>query len=193
MKTILINPPLNTRYPQPPLGLASIAAVLEQDGHTVEILDANALHLNGQEIMERVKNADVVGITAMTPAVNSAIKIAKEIKRDNLEPTGQAAVLFYCAGDGDGFVWIEDGIEFFKGFLSWAKPEFWADAIDDHADAGGDFYGVYWDHTAFDVEDDFGTKKGIIMAFNLADNRKQRFDLILNMIMKRKEEKKRNG
>lgn len=87
MKTILINPPQNTRYPQPPLGLAIIAAVLEQDGHTVEILDANALHLNGKEITERVKNADVVGITAMTPAVNSAIRIAKEIKRENPELT----------------------------------------------------------------------------------------------------------
>jgi hypothetical protein len=30
MKTILINPSQNTKYPQPPLGLASIAAVLER-------------------------------------------------------------------------------------------------------------------------------------------------------------------
>ncbi len=52
MKTVLINPPWNTRYPQPPLGLARIASVLEQDGHKVEILDANALHLNGKEITE---------------------------------------------------------------------------------------------------------------------------------------------
>lgn len=87
MKTVLINPPQNTRYPQPPLGLASIAAVLEQKGHQVEILDANALHLSGHEIVQRVKDADVIGITAMTPAVNSAIKIAKEIKGENPEPT----------------------------------------------------------------------------------------------------------
>jgi radical SAM superfamily enzyme YgiQ (UPF0313 family) len=53
----------------------------------VEILDANALHLSGHEIVQRVKDADVIGITAMTPAVNSAITIAKEIKRENPEPT----------------------------------------------------------------------------------------------------------
>jgi len=46
MKTILINPPQHTKYPQLPLGLASIAAVLEQKGHQVEIIDANALQLS---------------------------------------------------------------------------------------------------------------------------------------------------
>jgi radical SAM superfamily enzyme YgiQ (UPF0313 family) len=70
MKTILINPPQNTKYPQPPLGLASIAAVLEQKGHQVEIIDVNALQLSEREIVEKVKGADVICITAMTPAVN---------------------------------------------------------------------------------------------------------------------------
>ena len=51
MKTILINPPQNTQYPQPPLGLASLAAVLEQNGHQVEIIDANALRLSEREIV----------------------------------------------------------------------------------------------------------------------------------------------
>ena len=87
MKTILINPSQNTKHPQPPLGLASIAAVLEQDGHRVEILDANALQLSEIEIVHKVKDADVIGITAMTPAVNSAITIAKEIKGDNPDST----------------------------------------------------------------------------------------------------------
>jgi UDP-N-acetylglucosamine 2-epimerase len=45
MKTILINPSQNTKYPQPLLGLASIAVVLEQKGHQVEIIDANVLQL----------------------------------------------------------------------------------------------------------------------------------------------------
>lgn len=83
MKTILINPPQNTKYPQPPLGLASIAAVLEQKGHHVEIIDANALQLSEREIVEKVKGADVICITAMTPTVYSAIRIAKEIKKEN--------------------------------------------------------------------------------------------------------------
>jgi anaerobic magnesium-protoporphyrin IX monomethyl ester cyclase len=83
MKTILINPPQNTKYPQPSLGLASLAAVLEQKGHQVEIIDANALQLSECEIVKKVKGTDVICITAMTPAVNSAIRIAKEIKAEN--------------------------------------------------------------------------------------------------------------
>ena len=57
MKTILINPPQNTKYPQPPLGVASLAAVLEQKDHQVEIMDANALQLSEREIANKVKGA----------------------------------------------------------------------------------------------------------------------------------------
>jgi radical SAM superfamily enzyme YgiQ (UPF0313 family) len=83
MKNILINPPQNTIYPQPPPGLASIAAVLELNGHQAEIMDANALQPKECEIANKVKGADVIGIKAMTPAVNSAIRIAKEMKAEN--------------------------------------------------------------------------------------------------------------
>jgi radical SAM superfamily enzyme YgiQ (UPF0313 family) len=83
MKTILINPSQNARYPQPLPGLASIAAVLEQKGHKVEIMDTNALQPKECEIANKVKRADVIGIKAMTPAVNSAIRITKELKAEN--------------------------------------------------------------------------------------------------------------
>lgn len=80
MRILLINPPQSTRYPQPPLGLASIAAILEKHSYHVEILDANALALSESEAAERAGGADIVGITAMTPTINSAIRIAQEIK-----------------------------------------------------------------------------------------------------------------
>lgn len=83
MITILINPPQNSKYPQPPLGLASIAAVLEKNNYPVEILDANTLQLSEIETVKKVKNAYIVGITAMTPHINSAIRIAKGIKQNN--------------------------------------------------------------------------------------------------------------
>jgi hypothetical protein len=35
--------------------LASIASVLEQKGHQVEIIDANALQLSEREIVKKVK------------------------------------------------------------------------------------------------------------------------------------------
>ena len=78
---MLINPPQNTKYPQPPLGLASIAAVLEGENYQVEILDANALQLSESEVAKETGNVDIIGITAMTPFINSAIKVAKEIKK----------------------------------------------------------------------------------------------------------------
>lgn len=82
MKTVLINPPQRTKYPQPPLGLASIAAVLEGENYQVEILDANALQLSETEVIEGIGDADTIGITAMTPFINSAIKLAQEIKKE---------------------------------------------------------------------------------------------------------------
>lgn len=78
---MLINPPQNTKYPQPPLGLANIAAVLEGENYQVEILDANALRLSESEVAKETGNVDIIGITAMTPFINSAIKVAKEIKK----------------------------------------------------------------------------------------------------------------
>jgi len=82
VKTLLINPPQNTKYPQPPLGLTSIAAVLEGKNYQVEILDANALQLPESEVVKGIGNADIIGITAMTPFINSAIRVAREIKKE---------------------------------------------------------------------------------------------------------------
>ena len=81
MKNIPINPPQNTQYPQPQPGLASLSAILEQNAHQVEIIDANALQLSEREIANKVKGAEVIGITAMTPAVNYVLRIAKKIKK----------------------------------------------------------------------------------------------------------------
>jgi flavorubredoxin len=52
-----------TRYPQPPMGLSLIAAVLEKEGHKVTVLDANALRLQPEDVVSRVADADVVGLT----------------------------------------------------------------------------------------------------------------------------------
>ena len=76
LKITLINPPQHTRYPQPPLGLALIAAILEKAGYPVKLLDANALQLKPEEIVETVSAADVIGITAMTPTIGTALRIA---------------------------------------------------------------------------------------------------------------------
>jgi len=84
---LLINPPQDTKYPQPPLGLASLAAVLEKNNYQVEILDANALQLSENEVVKKADSDDIIGITAMTPTINSAIRIAKGVKQNNPNST----------------------------------------------------------------------------------------------------------
>jgi len=69
------------------MGLALIAAVLEKEGHQVTVVDANVLGLQPEEIVYRVTDADVVGLTAMTPTVNTAASIAHYIKQANSNST----------------------------------------------------------------------------------------------------------
>lgn len=80
LKITLINPPQFTRYPQPPLGLALIAAVLEKAGYPVTLLDANALGLKPEDIPPHVAGADVIGLTAMTPTISTALSITRNLK-----------------------------------------------------------------------------------------------------------------
>ena len=53
----LLNPPQSTRYPQPPIGLALLGAILEKEGYPVNILDANALALEPDVIPGYVEDA----------------------------------------------------------------------------------------------------------------------------------------
>lgn len=96
MKVLLIRPRLvnyiNSQSPPsfedsiglvPPLGIASIASVLEEKGHTASILDCEALCLSGEKIREAIiKYApDVVGVSAITTNIHGALeacRLAKE-------------------------------------------------------------------------------------------------------------------
>ena len=89
MKILLINPPQATRYPQPPLGLEMVAAVLEKKGYLVKILDLPALRLSENSLPTVIsqEKPDIVGITAMTPTINSAVNVAKKVKESNSNVT----------------------------------------------------------------------------------------------------------
>jgi anaerobic magnesium-protoporphyrin IX monomethyl ester cyclase len=76
----LVNPPQFTRYPQPPVGLALLAAILQKEGHNVSLLDANALNLRPEDIPSQINEADIVGITAMTPTIGAAMDIARYLR-----------------------------------------------------------------------------------------------------------------
>ena len=87
LKITLINPPQFTPYPQAPMGLALIAAILEKESYPVTVLDANALRIHPQDIAPLVADADVVGLTATTPTVSSAMDTIRHLKQSNPELT----------------------------------------------------------------------------------------------------------
>jgi len=87
LKVTLINPSHLTRYPQPPIGLALIASVIEREGYQVTILDANAMSLHPQDINPMVTGADVIGLTAMTPTISTAMSIAHYLQQANPDLT----------------------------------------------------------------------------------------------------------
>jgi len=68
-----------------PLGIGYLASVLEKEGGEVRILDALLHRLSQKSIQKKVEkfNPDIVGMTAMTPAIPDVIKTAKLIKEVN--------------------------------------------------------------------------------------------------------------
>jgi len=85
IKIALINPPQRTDFPQPPLGIAYVAATLEKTGNKVEVIDAAALKLNADETVKKVIDSgfEFVGITVMTPTISSAMEVTRKIKEKN--------------------------------------------------------------------------------------------------------------
>ena len=67
----------------PPLGLAWIAAVLENDGHEVSIIDSPTLSLSVDDFIRRIKafKPDLVGFTAITPTIYKAYSAARIVKQ----------------------------------------------------------------------------------------------------------------
>lgn len=65
-----------------PLGIAYISAVLEKEGHKVSFLDLN---VQPDDLEDRLKTVDVVGVYAITPAIKSAWKICERVKKVNPE------------------------------------------------------------------------------------------------------------
>jgi len=82
----LINPHSNTEaiskvdFKTPPIGLAYLASVLRENGFKVRIIDNVVEGLNLSEIVKRIKDSVIVGITTTTPTFNTALKYAKKIK-----------------------------------------------------------------------------------------------------------------
>jgi radical SAM superfamily enzyme YgiQ (UPF0313 family) len=85
-KVTLINPPplqgVFHHHPYLPMGLAYLAAVLEEKGHQVTVLDCIAEGINQDHLKQTLAqiNPDVIGVNSMTPMVSSAIMAARGAK-----------------------------------------------------------------------------------------------------------------
>lgn len=88
MKVTFINPPQpDSKYKfmgviAPPLGIAYMAAVLEENQIPVNVIDASALDMGWDEIKNELKTSkvDVIAITALTPTIEKAIETAQLAK-----------------------------------------------------------------------------------------------------------------
>jgi len=89
MKVLLINPPyFNSKYKfiglvAPPLGIAYMAAVLEQNDIAVEIIDAAALEMSWETLESEIKRVSpqLVAVTALTPTIDKALRTAELAKK----------------------------------------------------------------------------------------------------------------
>jgi len=88
MKTLLVYPPSRSVIKEvlettsPPLGLAYIAAVLENEGEDVRIVDSLADDLTLNDVKKVISrwNPDLVGVSSTTSNFYDALKVAKTAK-----------------------------------------------------------------------------------------------------------------
>ena len=69
----------------PPLGLLYLGAVLENDGHKVEVLDYYAEDISKKQLDNYLKSSDAVGMTVYTSSYKFVADITKIIKELNPE------------------------------------------------------------------------------------------------------------
>ena len=84
---LLINPRLSSWSPNiwVPLGLTYIAAVLEQKGIHVEIIDLNAKQSEKSNLERMVENASIVGIGGMITEHQEILRLVNIVKKVNGE------------------------------------------------------------------------------------------------------------
>jgi radical SAM superfamily enzyme YgiQ (UPF0313 family) len=63
----------------PPLGISYLAAVLENAGHTVEIIDLGVEHFDITQLATRT-DLSIIGFSCNTPNVGIALRLARKIK-----------------------------------------------------------------------------------------------------------------
>ena len=86
-RVLLIQPPprqiVREDIVVPPLGIAYLAAILEDKGHKVSIIDAFSEMLDMNSLEQRIKafSPDIIGITGMTPVIDNAFRVVKASRK----------------------------------------------------------------------------------------------------------------
>ncbi|MEK7154429.1 MAG: radical SAM protein, partial [Patescibacteria group bacterium] len=143
-KVLLINPPWVIGEDKnlwkgvascwPSLGLAYIAAVLEKNGHQVRYLDCTAEKYTVGDTIKVLENFkdrfDFIGLTATTPLINNALKIADSARKifpkakivfGGVHPSVMPdEVIFRPSVD---FVVIDEGEETIRELIGGEDPE----------------------------------------------------------------------
>ena len=102
MRTLLINPPYPfTEWPNMPLGLSYVAAVLEKNGVEVKVLDLLVSQYSEEKVHRCMAefSPEVVGITTVTmnyPASSNILKLCKRFDENVITVIGGPHVTF-CA------------------------------------------------------------------------------------------------
>jgi radical SAM superfamily enzyme YgiQ (UPF0313 family) len=79
----LIFPSYSYHLKSPPLGLAYLGSFLRDKGHSVSIIDMDAQGMTFSDLRNALESRkpDMVGISAMTPQIENAFRIAEEVKQ----------------------------------------------------------------------------------------------------------------
>lgn len=88
MKVLFVNPPQTaSKYKfmgviAPPLGIAYMAGVLQENNIDVEILDATAEDMDFKDVEKELlkRKPDLVALTALTPTIGRALETAQVVK-----------------------------------------------------------------------------------------------------------------
>ena len=70
---------------EPPTGLMILAAILEQNGYSVDIIDSSILQNSREYILEKAQKYRLIGVTGLTNTFNDILQTAKLIKKNNPE------------------------------------------------------------------------------------------------------------
>lgn len=83
MKIALVRPNYNSHLITPPIGLGYISSYLKKYNYKTKIIDGLNLNLTNEQIVEKCKDYDVIGIFSMSAFFLQVIDLSKKLKQIN--------------------------------------------------------------------------------------------------------------